>query len=176
MSSIEQSFEQSLWTFAVSETANEESETSLSPNIYPTRTAATQALWRKILVDYNSIHDSVIEFWKSIFDKEYNGVAILNNNVVYDESNTKSKNKYKLIRKLITPAMNTCIKEFCESKDAKMKHIGEYQSVLDSEFLNHFSSVSMTEEEIQYFVEKYSSYHWSSLSISWDIREVKLVQ
>ena len=168
-----------IWTGTVSLAYNEESHTRAFRDGHLTREAALQALWRLLLVEHGSIYDSVIEFWVSLFHVEDYPRNILKVEDVYNVSN----DEYKLIRKLITPEMYDCIQEMMDSPDGenvKNGRLSEEQKALDAEFLEHFCSVQMTEEEIVEFIFNYSYYSGKFGSgpqpVSWAIWDVKIVQ
>jgi hypothetical protein len=122
--------QQSFWTFAVSEAYNDELHTLSSSNIYPTRNAAVQGLWRQLFDKHNLInHKTLIDYWKELFYCKNHGVRVLDseeeedfdlrvdNDDAYDESN----DEYKVFRKLITPEMNARIKELVEIEHADLE-------------------------------------------------------
>ena len=210
--------QQSFWTFAVSQVYNEDVHTFSSSNIYLTRNAAVQALWRELFDKHNLInHDTLIDCWKEIFYCKNHGVRVLDSEeedfdsrVANDDAYDESNDEYKVFRKLITPEMNARIKELVEIEHADLerfkaengKNIKSFDGSscclisdeqlrsheisfsksyepIEKKVRNHFCSVQMTEEEIKDFVENYSYYSAfdsDEQPMSWDIREVKIVQ
>ena len=179
-----------LLAVAVSNTHDEKSETTIFPMIYQTREEADQALW-KIIVDKEYYYSGVIELWESLFDGENRTGYAIDNDEYYDETNNGTN--YKLIRKLITPEMNSRIKEFKKFEDEKIKLLDDNKrrcyfnnpeserAFLNTKFAMHLRSVPMTEKEIAYFMETYSENseefgYGPDIITSWEIREVKIAQ
>lgn len=184
MSAIEA--QQLFWTVAVSHAHDGESETIGSSLIYRTRVEAVQALWIMI-VDNKFYFPNVIYMWKELFD-------IIENDDVYDETSEDYNHEdYVLIRKLITPEMNTRIQTILDQGNQiedqgynpKRKRYNEdYEKKYEQmniEFDYHLRSVHMTEEEIENFMKNYSECSeefgaGSQILTSWDIRKVSISQ
>ena len=119
--------EQTFWSVALSQSHDNESRTFASSVIYNSRNTAVQGLW-EMIVDKKFYHPSVIVMWEHLFD--YNNYSdTLDNDDVYDESSEYYlSDDSKLIRKLITPEMNSRIKEFVRFHDKEKINIDQEQT------------------------------------------------